>query len=177
MIPAYNYLIVSILTPNKTDVISEISRIAVSCGCNILNIEFNRLGTEQTIILYLAGNWGAIAKMEAALPALEQRLGLSTLVQRTSEPPSTEPSMTYSLQLAAIDKMGILNGISDFLYKMNIPIDQISAHTYLSQSGTRMVSMNLKLKVSDKVHLASLREKLIGYCDDNNLDAYIEPTR
>ncbi len=177
MIPNHNYLIVSVVSPNHTDVISELSRASTQYGCNLLNIEVNTLGTELSAVFFLSGNWGAIAKMEAAIPALEQRLDLTTIVRRTSEPPLNGQWMSYSLQLVAIDRIGILNGLSDFLSKMSIPIEHVSAHTYTGPSNTQMVSMILKIKVSDKMHLASLREKLMSYCDDNNLDAFIEPAR
>jgi len=177
MIPIHNYLIVSAICQSRSDAVNELSRACAQCGCNLLNLSVNTLGTEMTAILFMSGNWGAIAKMEAVIPSIEQRLGLTTMVRRTSESTIHGQWMTYNLQLVAIDKPGILNGLSEFLYKASVPIEDISAHTYQTATGTRMVSMTLKIKVPETMHLASLREKLIGYCDDNNLDAYIEPFR
>ena len=177
MVPVHNYLVVSVLGPHKAELISELSRTCSQCGCNLLNMHVNTLGTEFSAVLFLSGNWGAIVKAEAAITSLEQRLGLTILMHRTHDPVIVGQWMIYNLQLVAIDKPGILQGLAEFLLKEDIAIEEINAHTYFTQPGTRMVSMLLKIKVPEAQHLATLREKLMGYCDDNNLDAYIESWR
>lgn len=175
--PIPDYLIISVLGPHRPDLISELTRAATQAGCNLLNVNAQVLGTELSATLFLSGNWGAIAKMEAAIPNLEQRLSLAILARRTHDPLISGQWMTYNLQLVAIDQPGILQGLSDFLFKEDVPIEEITAHTYSPQPGTRMVTMVLKIKIPETQHLASLREKLMSYCDDHNLDAYIESWR
>jgi glycine cleavage system transcriptional repressor len=177
MISMHNYLIISALGPYQPEVINELSRSCTQSGCNLLNVKMLMIGKEVSVTLFLAGNWGTIAKMEAALPGLEQRLGLSLISRRTSEYIHPTKSITYSVQVSAIDKAGIINGLSDFLFRLAIPIEEMSAYTYLSQTGTRMASLTLKINVPDNIHLATLREQFMNYCDDNNLDAFLEPIR
>lgn len=177
MASLHNYLIISALGPYQPEIMSELSRSCTQCGCNLLNIKTITMGKEIAITLFLSGNWGAIAKIEAALPSLEQRLGLSFISKRTTEYTSPEKSMTYTAQISAIDKPGILNGLSDFLLRLSIPIEEMNAHTYIAANGTRMAVFILKINVPDTIHLASLREQFISYCDDNNLDAFLEPIR
>lgn len=177
MIPMHNYLIISAVGPYQPEIMNELSRICNQCGCNLLNTKMIIMGREITLTLFVSGNWGAIAKMEAALESLEQKLGLSLIARRTSEYTQPEKSMTYTAQISAIDKTGILNGLSDFLLRLAIPIEELSAHTYNSSNGTRMASLNFKINVPDTVHLATLREQFMSYCDDNNLDAFLEPIR
>lgn len=172
-----NYLIISAVGPYEPEVFNELSRACIQCGCNLLNVKMIIMGKEIAIILFVAGNWGAIAKMEAALPNLEQRLNLSLIARRTVEYIQPQKSMTYTMQVSAIDKAGILNGLSDFLFRLGIPIEEMSAHTYLSHTGTRMAALMLKIAVPDTIHLATLREQFMSYCDDNNLDAFLEPIR
>ena len=85
--------------------------------------------------------------------------------------------MPYNIQVSAIDKLGIMSGLTDFLGRFDIPIEEIAANTYLSSNGTRMANLNFKINVPEKIHLATLREQFINYCDDNNLDAFLEPSR
>lgn len=177
MVPIPDYLIISVLGPNRPDLVSELTRACTQAGCNLLNINTQILGSELSATLFLSGNWGAIAKMETLIPSLEHRLEFSAMVRRTHEPVITGQWMLYNLQLVAIDRPGILQGLSDFLFKEEIPIEEINANTYQTQPGTRMVSMVLKIKVPETHHLATLREKLIGYCDDHNLDAFVESWR
>ncbi len=152
-------------------------RACTQSGCNILNSKINLFGKEITVALFVAGNWGTIAKMEATLPSLEQKLGLNISIRRTNESPSINNSMPYNIQVSAIDKLGIMSGLTDFLGRFDIPIEEIAANTYLSSNGTRMANLNFKINVPEKIHLATLREQFINYCDDNNLDAFLEPSR
>lgn len=177
MSPMHNYLIISAVGPYQPEVMNELSRACSQCGCNLLNVKMINMGKEISATLFVAGNWGAIAKMEAALPTLEQRLNLSLTARRTVEYVQPTKSITYSVQVSAIDKPGILNGLSDFLFRLAIPIEEMSAHTYVSHTGTRMASLTLKINVPDSVHLATLREQFMSYCDDHNLDAFLEPIR
>lgn len=173
----HNFLVICAVGQCQPETLNELSRVCAQCGCNIQASRMNILGKELNLTLFVSGNWGAIAKMEASLSLLEQRLGLALLVRRTSEYFSSQPSMSYTIQVQAIDKPGILNGISDFLHRLSIPIEEMSAHTYLSHTNTRMAALNLKINVPENMHLASFREQFLAYCDEHNLDAFLEPTR
>ncbi len=177
VIPIYNYLIVSAIGSHRLEIIGDLARACLQCGCNVLNSKINALGQDMAIMLFLCGNWGAIAKMEATLPSLEQRLGLTIQARRTHEPTTLDHTISYTIQIIAIDRIGILSGISDFFNKFAIQIEEISTHTYLSSTGTRMVTLHFKISVPDKVHLATLREQFMSYCDDNNLDSFMEPLK
>lgn len=172
-----NYLIISALGPYRPEILNELARSCTQCGCNVLNVKTIVIGKEIALTLFLSGNWGAIAKIEAALPGLEKRLELNLISRRSNEYGQPEKTMTYTVQIAAIDKAGILNGLSDFLFRMAIPVEEMNAHTYLAANGTRMASINLKIHIPETAHLATLREQLITYCEDNNLDAFLEPIR
>jgi glycine cleavage system transcriptional repressor len=174
VIPIYNYLIVSAIGNHRLETLSDLARVCFQCGCNILNSKINALGQDMAIMLFLGGNWGAIAKMEATLPSVAQRLGLAIQTRRTHEASRTEQIMSYNVQIVAIDRPGILSGISDFFKKFAIQIEEVSTSTYIS-TGTRMVSLHFKINIADKVHLATLREQFMNYCDNNNLDSFMEP--
>lgn len=177
MASVYHYLIMTALGQQRPETLSEISRVCTQCGCNLLNIKINTHGNEIAMVLYLAGNWGAIAKIETAIPTLEQRLGLKLTAKRGTEAKQLGQAMVYSIQVTALDKPGIMQGLTSFFYQLSIPIEEISGHTYFTNTGTRMVSLSAKIYISDKVHLATLREQFMTHCDDNNLDAFLEPLR
>jgi glycine cleavage system transcriptional repressor len=172
-----NYLILSAIGLNRPDLISEISNTCLQCGCNLLNSKINLLGEDLAMVMFLSGNWGAIAKMETSLPSLEQRLGLSIQSRRTQESNVTGQSMPYTIQVIAIDRPGILTEISNFFMQLDVQIEEISSHTYVTHPGTRMASLHFKINIPEKVHLATLREDFMAYCDDKNLEGFIEPLR
>lgn len=177
MIPIYNYLIISAIGRNRPEVTHELTRACVQCGCNLLNAKVNILGETVAITLFLAGNWGAIAKMEASLPNLAQRLELDIQSRRSHEAGLTGQFMVYSLQLIGIDRVGILNEITDFLQKQSVLIEEISAHHYTTHTNTQMASIHLKINIPNRIHLATFREKFMNYCDDQNFDGFVEPLR
>ncbi len=177
MIPNHNYLIITAIGANQPDILGEFTRSCLQCGCNLLNSKINVYGQHITLMLHLAGNWSAIAKIEALLPNLEQRLGLSIQSRRTHESELVGKSMAYCIQIVSMDKPGILNDITNFVQLSGVQIEEISAHTYFTNTNTLMASISLKINVPEGVHLATLREKFMSYCDNNNLDAYLEPLR
>ena len=177
MIPIHNYLIVTTLGVYRSDSINELTRAFLLCGCNILNTKINVLGQNMASMFYLSGNWSAVAKLEATLPSLEQRLGLNIEARRSDEPSYPIQSMSYTIQIVAIDQPGILNGIVDFLQKQAVHIEEVSANTFITHTSTRMVTLSLKINVPNKMHLATLREQFMAYCDDHNLDGFMDPVR
>lgn len=177
MTPTCNYLIITALGQQQPETITEISRACTQCGCNLLNVKISSLGNEFAMTLFLVGNWGAIAKIETTLPTLEQRLGLKLFAKRTSEFHTHSKAMVYTIQATALDKPGILQGLAAFLHQLAIPVEEISGHTYITHTGTRMVSLNTRIHIPENIHLATLREQFMSYCDDNNLDAFLEPLK
>lgn len=177
MIPIHNYLIISAIGSNRPETTQELTRACLQFGCNLLNSKITVLGQELAITLFLAGNWGAIAKMEASLPTLEQRLGLNIQSKRSHEVENKGQLMAYTLQVVAIDRSGILNEIADFIQKQGIQIEEVSAHSYTTHTNTQMASLHLKINIPSSVHLATFREKFMSYCDDHNFDSFIEPLR
>ncbi len=177
MIPSHNYLLVSAIGTNKPDIISDFARSCAQYGCNLLNTKINVLGKEIAITVLLSGNWGAIAKMEANLSTIEERLGLVVQTRRTHEVDTHDKLMSYTLQVIAIDRNGILNEITDFLGKFSVLVEEVAAHTYCTSNGTEMASLNLKIHIPSSAHLATFREKFMGYCDDHNFDGFLEPLR
>lgn len=172
-----NYLIVTALGHYDSNNMSELTRACYQCGCNILSIKMNQLGQEMAMILYLTGNWGAIAKMETNLLALEKQLGIRIQARRSNEATLNEACHAYSIRITAIDKAGILNGLILFLQRQGVPITEVDARTYHTRSGTRMVDLSIFVLIPDQIHLASLRDELLSYCDTHNLDAFLEPER
>lgn len=173
----HNYLVLSAVGRLRPELPNELIRACTQCGCNIVNLKQSVLGQEICLMFYLSGNWGAIAKMETTIPSLEQRLGLTFIMRRTSNPIMNTKMMSYNIQVSAIDKEGILSGLTDFFYRQGIPIEEISTNTFSSNTGTKIANLNLRINVKEKVHLATLREQFANYCDDNNLDAFFEPAR
>lgn len=176
MTPVY-YLMISALGLHRHNTISELSRVFLRSGCDLINSKVNIMGQELAGFFYLSGNWGAIAKLEAALPGLKKRLHLNLQTLRAQENSVQSPLITYNFQVVALDRKDTLNALAKFLQKLDISIEEINVQTYLTHTQTRMISMQLRMNIPTTAHIATLREKIMLYCDDNNLDGFIEPLR
>src|SRR5574338_725697 len=109
-----HYLVVIALGNREPQTLGELSKLAAHSGCSIVNSHMNRLGKASAITLMLTGTWNAIAKLEAALPALAKKLDLTTVVKRTEELEKVEGAMPYHVQVIAMDVAGVVHKIIDF---------------------------------------------------------------
>lgn len=171
-----SYLVITALGPDKPNVINQFTQSLTNCGGNILTTKMTTLGNEFGIMLLIEGSWRAIAKIETNLPIIEKKLGLIATVRRTS-PRGPNQAVTYLVHAVTADREGILNDLAQFFTVQDINIEDIEAHTYLAQSGTRMSSMTININIPITTHIPTLREKFTVYCDALNLDAGMEPLR
>lgn len=172
-----SYLVITALGPDNPYVINQLTQNLTNCGGNILNTRMTSLGNEFGIMLLIEGSWGAIAKIEASLPLLEQKLGLVITVRRTTPKQPRLQTMSYLVHAVTIDREGIINDLAKFFTAQDINIEDVNAHTYLAHTGTVMSSMTLNINITVKTHIPTLREKFMLYCDALNLDASLEPLR
>ena len=177
MTPGHNYLIVSALGTHRAGIVSELSRTYAQYGCQILSAKINLLGQELAAFFLLAGNWGAIARLEAALPALEQKLSIALHSRRTQEVSSESALMSYTAHIIAVDRPGILNELMDLFQKETVLVEEVCTNTYINHSHTTMLNLQLKIHIPTSTHLANLRDTFMNYCDQHNFEGFLEPVR
>lgn len=172
-----NYLAITALGANSPCLINQFIQTISNCGSNILNTKITVMGSEFACCLFIAGNWGVVAKIEIALATMEKELEITTTIRRTSPQNIENKNIPYTAHIVTIDKTGILQEITKFFAKQNIVIEDISAHTYHAPNNTKMANISMNINLTEDVHIATLRDSFITYCDNLNLDASIEPLR
>lgn len=172
-----SYLVLTALGPDQANLVTKLTQHITNCGGNILNTRMTTLGSEFAVMLLIEGSWNAVAKIEASLPSIEQKLGINTSVRRTTPKEKHKKTMPYVMHAVTNDREGILNDVAQFFAKLDIKIEDIHAHTYLAHTGTRMSALTINVNISVNTHLPTLREKFLLYCDAINLDAGLEPLR
>lgn len=170
-----SYIVITALGPDQGNLVNRLTLHITNCGGNILNTRMSTLGIEFGIMLLVEGSWSSIAKIEASLPALEQKLGLNIQLRRTTPALTLKKTIPYTVHAVTNDREGLLNDIALFFTKQEIKIDEIDAYTYHANTGTRMSSLTINIHIPVKMHLPTLREKFMLYCDAINLDAGFEP--
>jgi glycine cleavage system transcriptional repressor len=172
-----SHLVITALGPDKPNIVHQLTNSLTHCGGNILDTRMTTLGSEFGVMLLIEGSWGAIAKIEANLFILEERLGITINVRRTTPKQPRLRTINYLVHVVTIDREGIINDLAKFFSSQHITIEDINAHTYFAHTGTRMSSMTININISVNTHLPTLREQFMLYCDALNLDASLEPLR
>ncbi len=173
-----SYLVVSALGENRPGLVNKISDMASKVGCSIIDSHMTVLGNEFGVLMLLSGEWNALAKMEHQLPQLANKLGLTTMIKRTTETRIETDKLPYQIQVIARDNQGIIRDISQFFEQLDIDITDLHSDTYPApQTGAPMVELNLIVNLPTSVLIAEIRELFSQFCDQENLDSSMEPLR
>jgi len=173
-----NYLVVSALIENTSEIIRTFSKLPKSSGCNIVDSQFKVLGHELSLVLFLSGTWDAIAKMEDMLGKLEQEYKIKILTRRSEVDSLQGDSMPYAVDVVGIDQPGIIFDITDFMSSNNLLIQEMASNTYkASHTGAKMFSLHMMVNIPLDTSIAAIRGDFIGFCDQLNLDAIMDPVK
>jgi glycine cleavage system transcriptional repressor len=173
-----NYLVISALGRDRPGIVDALTKAILDNGCNIIDSRMMVLGGEFSILLMLSGPWNAIAKMEDVVEALEKHLDLTIIARRTALREPQSGCLPYTVEVVSIDHPGIVNQVAHFFSSRNINIEDLYTSTYpAAHTGTPMFSLTMTAGVPGHIHIASLREEFMHFCDDLNLDGVIEPVK
>jgi glycine cleavage system transcriptional repressor len=173
-----NLLVISALGKDRPGIVDELTQPILEYGCNLMDSRMTVLGGEFAILLLVSGNWNTLARLEKTIPELEQRLGLTIICKRTEEKSSAAHLLPYAVEVVAMDHPGIVHHLAGFFSKRNINIEDMVTATYAAaHTGTPMFSVNMSVGIPSDIHIASLREEFMEFCDSMNLDAVLEPIK
>ncbi|MES2919723.1 MAG: glycine cleavage system protein R [Pseudomonadota bacterium] len=171
-----HFLVLSALGADRTGIVDEVARAASETRCNIADSRMIVMGQEFALIMMCSGTWDAIAKLEAQLPNLGKRLGLVITSKRTEPRTVQTEAMPYNVHVIALDNPGIVHEIANFFAIQGINIEAMETSTYAApHTGSPMFALSMTVNIPARLHVATLRENFMLFCDDRNLDAIIEP--
>jgi glycine cleavage system transcriptional repressor len=173
-----NYLVISALGQDRPGIVDSLSGAVLEHGCNIVDSRMTVLGGEFAVLLMVAGPWNTLAKIEGALPELEQQLGMRIISKRTEGRVSGKSLIPYAVDVVALDHPGIVKSLAAFFSKRSINIEDLSTTSYAAaHTGTPMFAVSMTVGIPADTHLGTLREEFMEYCDSLNLDAVLEPVK
>ena len=136
------------------------------------------LGGEFALILLIEGNWNTVAKLEGQLNSLQEQLALSILCKPTQLPPPAADLLPYGIDVVALDHPGIVHSLAAFFSGRKINIQDLVTSSYAAaHTASPMFSVHMVVNIPAEVHIATLREDFMDFCDQLNLDAVMEPTK
>ncbi len=173
--PKKNYLLVVAIGERDERHHLNLAQFAGHMGCTIEQSHIAVLGQGYTANFLLSGNWGAIAKFEAALPHFQQKHALKILTQRTEQTDHSQTAMHYYAQIIAYQNPEHIEHVMGFFLEQEISILELSSLNYTSQhTQSHLFSMTLTVQVPEDHSLSDLREQFMIFCDELNIDGILE---
>lgn len=173
-----NLMVVTALGEDRPGIVRELSRAIAETGCNIEDSRMTVLGGEFAIMMMVSGRWNELAKLESAMPNAAKRIGLQIHLKRTESDEEAEQLLPYSVEVVSLDHPGIVTELANFFASREINIHEMSTSSYAAaHTGTPMFGVQMTIDVPAGVHIATLRDEFMDFCDQLNLDAIMEPLR
>lgn len=171
-------LAITVLGQHQADFIVEILNTVNNCQCNVLELRTSSLTRLTAVYLMIDGNWNCIAKLEDALEVIAERLNLHIKFLRPDTLPHLQEGVPYTLETISLDKKDLMHAITEFLTERGIIIEEITANRHHAVFFNNMVfSTRFILLVPELVHILTLREEFLDFCDSLNIDAILEPIK
>lgn len=171
-----NYLVLQALGADKLGTLDSLSRACTQSGCQILDSRWVVLGEDFSFGALLRGSWSALAKLETALPRLEEKLASTIMIKRTQPSEKMRLSLPYSIQIISQERSGIIEAITAFWARHEVHIGDMKTETYLApRTHAPMLLLDMIVSIPAKTSFSTLRDEFIVYCEDHNLDAVMDP--
>ena len=173
-------LAITVLGNNQINFIGEILPVVRDCNCNILEIRSSHLGQSAAAYLLIQGNWNQIAKFENTLDNIQKRLEIKihTLRPDQKDKEKGKDCVPYSLETISLDRDNVIESITSFLFDRDIDIEEITGSSYQAPYiQSSVFSTKFIILIPPQLHLLSLREEFLDFCDQLNIDAILEPIK
>ena len=165
-------LVISALGVDRPGIVDELSNLIYNHELNIEDSRMTVLGGEFAILLLVSGELTSLDALQSELPEIEQALQMSLLVKPTTETDSTDNTIPYSVEVAALDHPGIVSNITSFFSSRSINIVNLETESYSApHTGSPMFALHMTIGVPAEINIAQLREAFLDTCEELNLDA------
>jgi glycine cleavage system transcriptional repressor len=171
-------LVISVLGKDRPGIVNELSECILDAGGNIADSRMSILGGDFAVILMVSGNWNTIAKIESQLAQLAETLDMTITSRRTEQRPVRRDLLPYGVDVVALDHPGIVHHLASFFSARDINIQGMDTSTYCAaHTGTPMFNVHMTVEIPARLHIATLREDFMEFCDQLNLDGVMEPIK
>jgi glycine cleavage system transcriptional repressor len=169
-------LAVTVIGADRTGLVRDVTKTISEAGGSILQSRMTTLGKEFAMLTLVEANWHAIKKVQAELTRLAAGGELTVTFRETEKLQEPKDAAPYNVDIVAMDQEGIVAGLATFFAARNIEIADLTTRQYnAAHTGASMFAVQMAVNIPAKLHLAGLRDEFHEYCEEQNLDAIIEP--
>jgi len=164
------YLVLTAIGADRTGCVSELTKLASKCGCNIMDSRMAIFGQEFTLIMLLEGDARAINQIEAKIPKVAVELELITMMKRTSDYCSIDSNQHYNAEYAGIDQPGILKSVTAFFANRNIDISSLKSDI---DKQTKQMKANIQFTVNNAANIEDIESDFLQLCEQIDIQGCI----
>lgn len=172
------HLVLTLMGEDRPGILEKVTRVVMETGCNLEDSRMAVLAGFCCISMAVRGNWKTLGKLEAQLDRLEQESGLSVNARRGQPDESPIPAIAYSVDVVALDQVGIVHALAGFFTSRGVNIRDLQTRVFRAQhTQARMFTANMIIDIPAEQHLANLRGDFLDFCDELNLDGVLDPIK
>lgn len=165
------YLVLTAMGSDRTGCVSELTKLASECECNILDSRMALFGSEFTFIMLLKGDSRAINKIEVRIPKLALSLELITMMKRTSGHRTFDLVKHYQADYSGIDQPGILKAMTAFFATRKIDISSLKSEI---DPITNHMSASILFALTEKISIDALEHDFLELCQQTDVQGLIK---
>lgn len=171
-------LTINVLGEKKDTYLADIFTSIDQCKCSVLEIRSSQFFNATVSYMLIEGNWNHIAKLENTLDIISKKAEFTIMKTRLEKDLGKSELIPYTLETISLNKKAALMHISNFLFDRNIQISEINGSCYQAPYlQTTVFSSKIIIFIPPDIGLLALREELLDYCDQLNIDAILEPIK
>ena len=169
-------LVITALGEDRPGLIAQLSHAINEAGCNIQDSRMSVLGGEFAILMQVSGKWNKLTKLESSLHHLQETSGLTIISKRTTPRRLSGDKIPYTIEVVSLDHPGIVSRLAEYLSAKSINVyDMVSTSQPAPHTGSPIFTLNMTVEIPADLHIATLRDEFMEFCENLNLDAVIEP--
>ena len=168
------YLVLTAMGSDRTGCVSELTKLASECECNILDSRMAIFGSEFTFIMLLHGEARAINTIEVRLPQVAHNLDLITMMKRTTGHRVFDLVKHYKAKYAGIDQPGVLKAMTAFFAMRKIDISSLNSKI---DPKTNHMSANILFALTEKISIDELEHDFLELCQQVDVQGCIKKAK
>ena len=174
------YAVLTAVGPDKPGLVDSVSKFILDCGCNLEDSRMAVLGGEFAMLILVAGEPPALARLFSGTAQASRESGLALDAKPTLAPAAAAAADTipYSLVAYSLDHPGIVQQVASFLARRKINIRALETRlTNAPITGVPLFSLHATLDVPAKENVTELRRGLEAIGAEENIDIELKAAR
>jgi glycine cleavage system transcriptional repressor len=171
-----SFAVFTAMGPDRVGIVDDLAGLLATRGGNIEESKMAILGGEFAAVMLVSLAAPQLDGLTAALPALEQTLGLRLELKRTRAPEALRQGRPYILESVSLDTPGIVHSVTAILKAHGINIEELETLTQPAPwTGAPMFRMRATIILGPQVQVSHLKAELAQLEADKDLDISLKP--